>query len=90
MLFTQKQIQYDYDKSNDILYCSFADKSNSYGDEDPDGIVIMRDIDSNNVTGITVFHIIKMLTDEDSRLLFLEKYIDYNVLKQIFEHIMVT
>lgn len=57
--------------------------------EDPDGIVIMRDIDSNNVTGITVFHIIKMLTDEDSRLLFLEKYIDYNVLKQIFEHIMV-
>jgi len=89
MLFTRKQVQYDYDKNNDVLYCRFGDKSNSYGDENPDGIVVMRDMDSNDVTGVTIFHAVKMLSGKDERLLSLEKIIALDTLKQIYENILI-
>lgn len=45
----------NYDNKNDILYLGFADKSNSYGDEVVDGFVIMRDINTDKITGFTIF-----------------------------------
>ena len=45
----------DYDSLNDILYISFASTANSYGDESIDGIVILKDIDTDEITGLTVF-----------------------------------
>ena len=44
----------DYDKRFDTLYIAFADKSNSYGDDSADDIILMRDIDSDQITGVTV------------------------------------
>ena len=88
MLFTKKQLQYDYDKSNDILYCSFADKSNSYGDEYPDNIIIMRDLCSNDITGVTVLNVFRMIREKDGRLSVLKKYINQDAIFLIFERIV--
>ena len=43
----------DYDKEFDTLYVVLTDNSNSYGD--PMGsVILMRDIDTDAITGITV------------------------------------
>lgn len=45
----------NYDHKNDILYLGFSDRSNSYGDEIVDGFVILYDLESHLVTGVTIF-----------------------------------
>jgi len=44
----------DYDNQFDILYCSISDTSNSYGDEIDSNLVVLRDMDTNEVTGVTI------------------------------------
>lgn len=44
----------DYDNQFDILYCSIGDISNSYGDEIDSNFVVLRDMDTNEVTGVTI------------------------------------
>lgn len=63
-----------YDKDNDILYYTEGDKSNSYGDEDPDNIVFMRDIDTDILTGITIMNFLKMYRKKDARIDILSQY----------------
>lgn len=48
------KINFDFDENNNILYVSLADMSNSYGDENIDGVIIFRDIDTDKVTGVTI------------------------------------
>lgn len=43
----------NYDSEADILYITLKDTSNSYG-EDTDDYIILRDIDTKEVTGITL------------------------------------
>lgn len=52
MLSIQQTI--DYDKKFDVLYCKFANTDNSYGDEVDNNIVVLRDIETNIVTGVTI------------------------------------
>lgn len=66
--------KFRYDKDNDILYYTNGDKSNSYGDEEPDNIVFMRDIDTDVVTGITVLDFARMCKKNDSRIKVLYQY----------------
>lgn len=47
----------NYDKQHDILYLGFGDTSNSYGDEINDTIVILRDIITNRIQGVTMLGI---------------------------------
>lgn len=49
----------DYDKKFDVLYISLGDKDNSYGDDSKDDFIIMRDIDTNEITGITIFNFLE-------------------------------
>lgn len=63
-----------YDKKHDILYYTIMDKSNSYGDEEPDNIVLMRDIDTDILTGITIMNFLKMYIGNDIRINVLNKY----------------
>ena len=44
----------DYDKKFDVLYCKIANTDNSYGDEIDSNIVLLRDIETDTVTGITI------------------------------------
>lgn len=45
----------NYDEKNDILYLGLADKSNSYGDEIISGLIVMRDLLTDEITGFTIF-----------------------------------
>lgn len=47
----------NYDKRNDILSINFGDTSNAYGDEISDAIVILRDINTNRMQGVTIIGI---------------------------------
>lgn len=54
---TRSILKKDYDEKNDILYIGFTnDRGNSYADEGPTGIEIMRDMDTDDVTGILVYY----------------------------------
>lgn len=48
----------DYDYENDILYISFSDQSNLYGDDISENITIRKDWDTDEITGITIFDVI--------------------------------
>lgn len=43
-----------YDKVNDILYVTFVSDSDSYGDE-TGGVVLLRNMDTDAITGLTIF-----------------------------------
>ena len=43
-----------YDKINDVLYVTFVPDSDSYGDE-TGGVVLLRDMDTDAITGLTIF-----------------------------------
>ena len=45
----------NYDEKFDVLYLGFADKRNSYGEENDKGVVTFRDFCSNEITGVTIF-----------------------------------
>lgn len=59
MLSIQQTI--DYDKKFDVLYCKFANTDNSYGDEVDNNIVVLRDIETDTVTGITIMGLRKSI-----------------------------
>lgn len=44
----------NYDHKYDTLYVAIADKTNSYGDDSTDGIILMRDMDTDVLTGFTI------------------------------------
>lgn len=50
----------NYDSKYDILYILFSDNSNSYGDDETPGIIYMRDMDTDELTGYTITHFKKM------------------------------
>lgn len=57
-----KEPMIDYDSKFDIMYYSDGDTSNSYGDEDINNIVVMKDINSDKVVGYTIMNYKKMAT----------------------------
>lgn len=58
-----------YDKNNDILYVSFENaKGTSYADDGPFGIEIMRDWDSEEVTGLMIYYPHKEMQDRQQKL----------------------
>lgn len=73
------KINYDYDRENDVLYYTFSSNKNSYGDEDPDNIVFMRDIDTDELTGITILNFLTMYRKKDTRIERISKYINIEV-----------
>ena len=45
----------NYDKQFDILYVSTESAGSSYGDESTDGLVVFRDLFTEDITGIIIF-----------------------------------
>jgi uncharacterized protein YuzE len=68
----------NYDNKNDILYLAFADKSYSYGDEDDNGCVIMKDFGSDEITGVTIFDFMSKYNKNQLPFLNLPVQINYN------------
>lgn len=67
---------FGYDDQFDTLYYTIGDTSNSYGDEDPDNIVFMKDMKTDVITGITILHFLKMYREHDARLNLVKSYLD--------------
>ncbi len=44
----------NYDSENDVLYLGFGDRNNSYGDEILPGVIVLRDMDTEEITGLTI------------------------------------
>ena len=74
-----RKLNYNYDDANDILYVAFANKSFSYGDEIIDGCVIMKDFDSNKITGFTIFDFMDKYKTNRLPILELPVKINYSV-----------
>lgn len=55
-------VRVDYDSRFDTLYVAVGDKSNSYGDEDLEGIILMRDMETDDITGFTVLSFFRKLS----------------------------
>ena len=73
-----------YDKINDILYYTIMDKSNSYGEEDIDNIIFMKDINTNILTGITVMNFKSMYARNDFRISVVNSFFDVkNIISQL-------
>jgi hypothetical protein len=72
MSYTQNNISYD--KKYDVLYFSIENNDNSYGDEIDDNIVLMKDIESNSITGITIMGFIKLYHNKPENIQQLNQY----------------
>lgn len=51
----------DYDEKHDVLYVAIGDKTNSYGDDSEDDVIVMRDFDTDRITGFTISLIAKKI-----------------------------
>lgn len=65
-----------YDNKFDVLSIHYTDPSNSYGEEKQDNIVLFRDFDTNNFTGVTILSFLEMCHNYDKRLDLVQKYFD--------------
>lgn len=50
-------VKIHHDKENNVRYIKLSDNNNSYGDEIIDGVVIFRDINTNEITSITIIDV---------------------------------
>ncbi len=65
-----------YDNKYDVLYFTLDENDNSYGDEIDDNIVFMKDIDTNEITGITVMGFLKYYHNNTEKLETLKPFFD--------------
>ena len=54
-----QKIAIDYDKRFDTLYVALGDKTNSYGDDSMNDIIVMRDMNTEAITGFTILSFLK-------------------------------
>lgn len=65
MRFTREDIGGSYDEKEDVLYVCRKDTSYSYANEDSDGLVTFRSMETDEVTGIIVYDFLKKLTSNE-------------------------
>lgn len=68
----------NYDKKFDVLYISIGDPKQSYGEENTPGLVILKDIITNEITGVTIFDFKKRLNENTLKDLDLPIKIDFS------------
>ena len=54
-----RTMRIDYDRHLDTLYVALGDKSNSYGDDSQNDIILMRDMETDEITGFTILNFFK-------------------------------
>lgn len=54
--FVGEGIRYHFDVRSDVMYLRFADSmaSESYGEETPDGFIVLRTLAGDDIVGVTV------------------------------------
>lgn len=76
----------DYDKKFDVLYYNMGDTSNSYGDEVDNNIVILRDIETEEITGVTIVGFARFFIVSNAKKDLLAKYIDPKPIIEFITH----
>ena len=71
-------MQVHLDRKNDILYLCIYDCSNSYGDESDEGVIVLRDMDTDQITGITIMDFLQHYRKRDLNKLSLPVNIDFS------------
>lgn len=66
------------DPENDILYIGLGDRSFSYGDETSEGIVVLHDLNTEEITGITILNFKKKYLQNRLPTLHLPIEIDFS------------
>lgn len=73
-----------YDSKYDVLNIKFSSTKNSYGDEEIDNIILLKDFKDDRITGITILDFKKMYDRNDERMKEINKYFDS---KDVFNYI---
>lgn len=73
-----KKKKINYDKKYDTLYYCMFSTANSYGDDIDGNIVLMRDMDTEQITGVTIIGYKKHFKNNNEKRNFLSNYIDIN------------
>jgi hypothetical protein len=76
MLSTRIKPKIKYDAEYDVLYLTLGNTANSYGDEEPDNIITLRDFDTDDVTGYTIMNF-KRICENGSE--------EYQLLQSLFD-----
>ncbi len=66
-----------YDKRNDIVYIAFSDQWNSYGNDISDHVTLRRNWDDDHITGVTIFHFMRLLQSKSQEIQQLPFDIDF-------------
>lgn len=59
-------LTFDYDKKHDILYISVGDPRPSYSDEILPGVFLRRDLDTDEISGVTILKFCEQLSSKPS------------------------
>lgn len=78
----------DYDSEYDILYLSFADQSDSYGDEISDNVVVRRKWADDSITGITIFDFMALFKAKSEEIFSLPVELNYE--KQVLPYLQTA
>ena len=70
----------DYDQKFDVLYYNISNTENSYGDEIDDNIVILRDIDTDKIIGVTIIGYNEFFVVNTQKINLLTQYISTEAL----------
>jgi uncharacterized protein YuzE len=79
-------LKINYDNEFDIMYISLGDPKPSYGEEEIPGLILLKDINTDEITGITIFDFKKRLEEDSLRNLDLPIKIDFEqqIVKYLF------
>lgn len=77
---------YDYDERFDVLYIALGDRNNSYGDDSENGLVYLKDIDTDELTGITIMGFMRRYQNNTLPLLPPQCKFSYEDLKKHIKH----
>ena len=50
---------FNYDAAHDTLYIGIDDRCNSYGDDSVPGVIVLRDISTDTITGVTILRFLR-------------------------------
>ena len=67
-----------YDSKHDVLYITLCEMHDPYGDEDPSGIVILRELETNEICAITIFEFSKRLIQGGGLPMVLPSSVDFD------------
>ena len=75
---SSQNYSFRYDKANDVLYLSVGPPRPSYGEDLRDGIVARYDMDTDEMTGVTVLGFKRRVLSKDPSLLDIPMSFDFH------------